>query len=94
VGNVGAGHVAGNQNRVRIVGADGGVEHRPAATGPDDTKITWTLRNSEGQAHCGKDEKKKRTFHWLLPDLACRTFRDIFTPFAPEPESGRLSNCE
>jgi len=70
------------------------MEHCASPTWTDDAEITWTLGNSAAQAHCGKDEKKKMTFHWLLPDLACRTFRDIFTPFAPEPESGRLSNCE
>jgi hypothetical protein len=56
--DIGTGHVAGNQNGVRIVRADGWIEHGPAASGADYLEIAWTYCESSTYE---KQEEKKVT---------------------------------
>src|SRR5450759_1119645 len=78
VSDVRAGHVAGNENCVRIKRADGWMEHGSAATRADDAEVSRALGEEAGthyqaqhDENCGKDAE----FHWLLFDVTARSCR-------------------
>jgi hypothetical protein len=56
--DVSARHIAGNQNCVDIVWADGGMEHRSAAAGTNDTKITGPSGETITYANENDDRSK------------------------------------
>ena len=55
---VSACHIASDQYGVDIVRADGGMEHRSAATGTDDTKITRPCGENITHANESDDSTK------------------------------------
>ena len=59
MGDVVAGHVAGDDDDAGIVRADGGVEHGAAAAGSDDAPA-GVLGSGEGEGD-GEDEKERLT---------------------------------
>ena len=66
MGDVGAGHVAGDQYGFGIVRADGGIEHRAAASWPNDAKAARTLGEGAAQAHEYENCAKEMVFHRLM----------------------------
>jgi len=50
VRNIGAAHIAGDENRVDIVRASGGIEHGRRRTGPDHIEVAGPLRLGDREA--------------------------------------------
>ena len=63
VRDVGARHIARNENSVYIEWADRRVKHRPAATGTDHAKISRPLCPDAGQAENKSDGDSYSEFH-------------------------------
>jgi hypothetical protein len=71
VRDVGACHVAGDQNSVGIMRAYGGIEHSTAAARPEDAKTSGPrcrTRNAAGKCQSYNYAKKCRV-HFLFPNL-------------------------
>jgi hypothetical protein len=71
VGYVGTSHVARDQHSIGIMRADGGIEHGPPATWPNDVETAWPFGQSTGQRHYDRNTEKNKITesHWRLPDM-------------------------
>src|SRR5947209_18767957 len=73
-------HVAGDQHRIRIMRADGWIEHGPPATRTKDAEVTRPLCCSDGQARQDENCRQESEFHRCLaeemPHVASATLID------------------
>src|SRR5437899_5592725 len=79
--NVGPGHVAGHQDRIRIVGADGGIEHCSPTAGAYNFEITRA--NAKRRSCEGKEQNQ------MMPHLCHLILSFTFDIFA-SPLSGKV----
>src|SRR5215469_1772685 len=66
VGDIGTGHVAGDQNGIRIMRADGGIKHRPATARTYNLKIPRTDRESCHSQRGKKNQVTADVCHLML----------------------------
>src|SRR5580765_383079 len=68
MGDVGAAHVAGNQDGVGVVRTYRGIEHRTPAARSDDAKPTGSVGESSGQASDNHNGRKQTKVHRFSVD--------------------------
>jgi hypothetical protein len=63
MGDIGPGHVAGDQHRVDVMRADGGIEHGATAAWSNNAEPPWAIGKGAAQTHDDENYGKETEFH-------------------------------